>query len=338
MRGNSMSDLTAERVLPIPPVISINFPAVAGFWRRFFAFFIDSMILGIVGQLIGLILSNPLYELGPYAKPFGLLFILPYFGILNSKLGHGQTLGKKILGIAVRNENNQPISLWRSLFRIALLQLPVFLNGFPFPKFGSFDLSIISSVFVFGFGGAILYTMVFNRGARQGLHDLILSTYVVNLKSEPKDKFPCSAKIHWIISGIWFGIVIISVGVISFINLSRISSIPFDSMTQANSSLANYPEVLTTGINDKTTTMNGVIKKRTLVVSLWVKGKYNEKESIINLPKYAEVVFSNFNDIDIYDGLTIYIINGFNLGIASVSINHNMSDNIENWRALINTQ
>ena len=73
-----------QNQLTNPPEKTFTLPPISGFWRRFFAWAVDTIILGAVGQLIGLLFSSYLYNLGPYGRPIGLLFIIPYFGILNS--------------------------------------------------------------------------------------------------------------------------------------------------------------------------------------------------------------------------------------------------------------
>src|SRR6187455_1232356 len=85
-----------------------TFPPIAGFWRRFFAWCIDLLLLGVIGQVIAVAFSSFLFSIGPYGRPIGLLFLIPYFGIMNSRIGGGQTVGKRWMQIAVRNRENDP--------------------------------------------------------------------------------------------------------------------------------------------------------------------------------------------------------------------------------------
>jgi|CXWL01.1.fsa_nt_gi uncharacterized RDD family membrane protein YckC len=71
--------------------------------------------MGICGQILGWSLSSFWFQIGPYGRIVGLLFILPYFGLMNSGVGKGQTIGKRLLKIAVRDGENKPIRLGRSL-------------------------------------------------------------------------------------------------------------------------------------------------------------------------------------------------------------------------------
>ncbi|MFN0277042.1 MAG: RDD family protein [Pyrinomonadaceae bacterium] len=74
---------------------------IASFWRRLAALIIDSLLLGIVGQIIGWTFSSFWFGIGPYGRFVGFIFIFFYFGLMNSKLGGGQTIGKRVLDMAV---------------------------------------------------------------------------------------------------------------------------------------------------------------------------------------------------------------------------------------------
>jgi uncharacterized RDD family membrane protein YckC len=100
----------------------------AGWWRRAGALIIDNFILSIpivVGWVIVLVGS----EAGGAVVAFGVLlivlgFLLPffYFPYLHSR-EHGQTLGKRGTGIAVRSEDGGRLSGGRALARYVILYL-----------------------------------------------------------------------------------------------------------------------------------------------------------------------------------------------------------------------
>ncbi len=66
----------------------------AGFWRRFAAAFLDGLILGVIGFIVGVILGSD-----NAANVAGLLLGIAYYTYLEGSTG--QTLGKKALGIRV---------------------------------------------------------------------------------------------------------------------------------------------------------------------------------------------------------------------------------------------
>ncbi len=152
---------------------------ISGFWRRLAAFFLDGLLLGLVGLVPGLIWFNSLVRLGGWGRLIGFFVAIVYFGVLNSAIGRGQTVGKRIMQIQVIDRSGHCISLGRSFLRYAVLGAPFFLNQLIVPP--SALISPIGSLvnfIMFGFGGATIYLYVFNRRTRQGLHDLIAGTFV----------------------------------------------------------------------------------------------------------------------------------------------------------------
>lgn len=57
---------------------------IPGFWRRIFALFIDTLILGAVGFVLGLLFENILVQIGSFGRLIGFSIALLYFGIMNS--------------------------------------------------------------------------------------------------------------------------------------------------------------------------------------------------------------------------------------------------------------
>src|SRR5690348_14117245 len=76
-------------------------PPIAGFWRRLAAFVVDALILGVPAMLLGFAMFDWAASLGQAGRLIGFVVALLYFGLLNSRLGGGQTLGKRLLGIRV---------------------------------------------------------------------------------------------------------------------------------------------------------------------------------------------------------------------------------------------
>jgi uncharacterized RDD family membrane protein YckC len=156
---------------------------IAKFWPRVGAIVIDLIMIGAVGYALGLVLFDPLARLGAYARIIGFIIAISYFGILNSRIGNGQTLAKRWLGLRVVDEHGVCLSLPRSLLRYSVLGLPFFLNYLPLDfRVTPVIVSSLISVVLFGGMLGIFYLYVFNRRTRQSLHDLVVSSYVVNVK------------------------------------------------------------------------------------------------------------------------------------------------------------
>ena len=128
-----------------------TFPPIAGFWRRFFAWLVDMLILGVTGQILGLIFSTFLFSLGPYGRPIELLFVVPYFGIMNSKIGGGQTIGKRLFKLSVRNQNNETIGLGRSIVRNPNLIHPRVIESMVYSNFSKQNYYMASIPYRFWF-------------------------------------------------------------------------------------------------------------------------------------------------------------------------------------------
>ena len=153
---------------------------IAGFWRRLGAFVIDVIVLGIAGMILGSLLFDTFARMGAYARLIGFAVALAYFGVMNSRIGGGQTLGKRWLGVRVVDAHDQLLSLPRALLRYTVLGIPFFANGLPVdPQMAmATTLGYLLALVVFGGILVIAYLYVFNRRTRQSLHDLVVGSYV----------------------------------------------------------------------------------------------------------------------------------------------------------------
>ncbi len=98
-------------------------------------------------------------------EDFGLTFgwVGIYF-ILSLALFNGHTAGKKLLGLKVVRLNNKPIGIWYS-----------------FERFGGYAAGLAT--------GLLGFFQVFWDPNRQGIHDKIATTVVVDLREKKKRKF-----------------------------------------------------------------------------------------------------------------------------------------------------
>jgi uncharacterized RDD family membrane protein YckC len=179
----------------------------AGFWRRLGAFLIDSLVLGVPALLAGLAMFRWAADLGQAGRLIGFVVALLYFGLLNSRLGGGHTIGQRLLGIRVIDRDGQPLSPERSMVRFLVIAIPYFLNGLWFDfdintaTFPDYLLAALLIFVVFGGFAAIGYLFVFNRRTRQSLHDLVVGSFVVK---DPPSVIPLSfsvAHVHLVVVG-----------------------------------------------------------------------------------------------------------------------------------------
>lgn len=156
---------------------------ISGFWRRIIAFVVDGIILTTfakgLSSLFGSIFAQR--DVSGLLVGFGV-FIL-YFGVLNSFIGDGQTMGKRLLQIRVVNVRGRTISFTRAVLRAGILGSFFLLAAIPSLVVYE-NMMLISSLVAMIIGTGIIYFYVFNRTTRQSLHDLISGSFVVDEDAE----------------------------------------------------------------------------------------------------------------------------------------------------------
>ena len=161
-----------------------SFP-VCGTWRRVGAFVLDFLILMVFGFGIIDALQGYYGDLALYDRWIGLFALISYFGIWNSRIGNGQSPGKRILKIQVVDAKGQTISLGRSLGRSFILLSPFFVGHIIFPYQTGLQLynSLMTMVVLTLSPGLILFYF-FNERTRQSLHDFAMHSFVVRKNFE----------------------------------------------------------------------------------------------------------------------------------------------------------
>jgi uncharacterized RDD family membrane protein YckC len=129
----------------------------AGFWIRVLAQLIDAALLALVGGVLTELSFHPRALDFADSGPSALLSLL-YFSLFWSKVGGGQTVGMRFLSLRVVGTDGQLIGVGAALIR--WLGLVV-----------SFSVLFLGVIWV-----------AFDP-QKQGWHDKIASTYVVNVRS-----------------------------------------------------------------------------------------------------------------------------------------------------------
>ena len=177
---------------------------IGSVWRRILAFAVDGAVLNISGRIVGIAFFAELSRSGPWARIFGFCIALAYFGALESRAGGGQTIGKRLLKLKVVDQGGRSLSWGRAAARYSVFAVPYFL--LVGPKFSVETRSVIAGllliIVIFGFGFSTLYLLAFNRRTGQGLHDLLVGSYVVNSTFPgPLEVGPMRLAHWWAISG-----------------------------------------------------------------------------------------------------------------------------------------
>ena len=173
---------------------------ICSFWGRLLALGVDLGLLFMVGSLLGMLFADRLAQLGVWGRLVGFALVVFYFGLLNSRMGKGQTWGKRLLRVRVVGAKGELISLGRSLLRAVILGAIFLLDSSM--AGGNWVVHGIVLALWLGF----IYWYVFNRGPRQSLHDLVVGTYVVRDEAAGPISLGRPGKLHFIGFGILIAI------------------------------------------------------------------------------------------------------------------------------------
>lgn len=311
--------------------VAPTFPPIANFWRRIFAYLLDYLIIGIAGLIISLPFSFLLFKIGPYGRLVGLLIILPYFGIMNSKLCNGQTLGKRMLKIAVRNGSNRNISLQLSFLRTAILLIPtIFSISFGIKLIDGFFSTLSSGVSL-----ALPLLYIFNKKARQSLHDMVVGTYVVHLVDKRTYGYPKTEKKFWILPAaslvlaalLTFGAKTITASI--FPQMNTVQNIyEHNSLPQE--------DFFSIGFSERTMYHGDGVQTKTLLIDCWYKGKITNDIANELSPAIAYAVIQDKQiDLDQYDYLGINIYSKYDIGISNAHFNISKSLPVDEWKNIV---
>jgi uncharacterized RDD family membrane protein YckC len=291
------------------------------------------MILGCFGFFVGLFLFEFFASLGAWGRLVGLAVTLPYFGILDSSVGGGQTLGKRIMKIEVIDGTGAHIPLARSIFRYLFLGIPILLNGAPI-QFGTATilLGALIGFLVFGMGGSDLYLFAFNRRTRQSLHDLATGTFVVTRDGSGQAVTRPFWRPHLAILGSWC-LVILSFG--AFVPLTARHG-PFPKLLSLQERLMASGMVLSSSVFVGTnySYVNGV-KTETAYLqanAIWKNRPRDYREAANEV---ASIALKNYPDIGREGVLVVTITYGYDIGISRAWISKSYQHSPREWTSLL---
>jgi uncharacterized RDD family membrane protein YckC len=304
--------------------------AVGALWRRAVAAIADGIIVGIAGNIVAFPFFQTFSRLGTWGHLVGFCLALPYFAILNSKIGDGQTLGKRWMHLQVVDANGNTISFERSILRYAVLAVAYYLNGLPLPVTRTpWIVSSLISFLVAVLGGATLYLILFNRHTRQGVHDLAAGSYVADADVIGPLKIRPIWRMHWVILGGLFILVFVAGKIFE----DRVSKwAPFPQMLEDVRLVENMKDVQQAGVQDLNWRGSGTARsERIFVVNVFWTGRQSDDEEFAN--DVAKQIIQNDPKAEGYDVLRITIIHGYNLGIAQAQRSNAFERTPAEWKA-----
>ena len=321
---------------PPPLPITRKTAGISGFWRRLFAFVIDGIILGVPAFILGLFLFDQFARLGGYGRVIGFVVAFLYFGLMNSMLAGGQTLGKRLVRIRVVDSKDSLITVARSSARYLFLGLPYFLNGVPIPPkllFG--PIGLLLSFVIFGIGLSMVYLFVFNRRTRQSLHDLVLGTFVVKTERVADASKPKIWPGHYVV----VAFILIASICVPFLSRSLLATAPFKELLPLQSSLMNLADVRYASVfagKSFFSDSKGTRWVSTVSVAIQVNKRIDDYDAFAN--RIAKAVFENYPEATQRDQLILNIIYGYDIGIAQSSFSRGYNFSPTEWQQRIQSQ
>jgi uncharacterized RDD family membrane protein YckC len=304
---------------------------ISKFWTRIWALLIDFIVLGVIGFILGMLLQDFFVSIGKYGLIFGLTITVLYQTILNSKIGNGQTIGKRILNIQVLDTEGNLIGIDKSFLRSLTLCFPYFIANMPIPGLPELGiLNIIKTAILSAIVLGVIVIYIFNKQTRQTLHDLISGTYVATIyRYEEHLKLNKITKQPFYILG---GLITLLIGVSIYV--SNIFLPQLQNAIDIHTKIAKIDGVLNAGVSDNTSNNNGNIT-HSLQLNLSVQDLPNdeiEKNKIVK--ETIQTVLKNVTK-DEYDFIKVTLTRGFDIGIASQKTTTSISQSTNDWRELM---
>jgi uncharacterized RDD family membrane protein YckC len=297
----------------------------AGFWGRLLALGLDYIFLAIPLFAFSYIFYDFVMTLGNIGRVIGLMIGIPYFGILNSGYGNGQTLGKRILKIRVLNMNGQPIPVLRSIFRSSFFLIPLSLNGLDF-KVSDMKPILMVPLGIVVFGGiiSVSYYFILNIWNRRCLHDYLFDSIVV--KEFDHFSMPRQAP-----KGLHFGLSAILIGIaISFVyfNTRPVSKEFLKNAQTIQESVMSFKEIRYANPSFVNSDFNG---QKSTSVNIVVYPLTSKEDIEKILPAIYHKVKTDAPFVAKYDSLGFIIITGYDLIFARFSAKKNVFKAISDW-------
>jgi uncharacterized RDD family membrane protein YckC len=326
--GTNVPELTVG-----PPPSSIVLPpssVIGGFWKRLLAFLVDSLLLGIVGTIIGAVFFNTLVAMGPWVRLVGFCIALCYFGSFDSSEGNGRTIGKRILRLKVVNAQGGMLSPAQAVLRFVVFGVPFFLNGLSLPISRTpWVVSTFINIVVLGGGATNLYLLIFNRPMRQGLHDLSVRSYVVTTESEGSIVAELFWKTHWAI----IAALVVSLGVGESLIGPRLLNKVRISQLMADATMVERIDGVQSAEITSMSSFGNNASGKFLSINIHCTGEPGDEERVAD--QVAKLILQNDHNIQNYLRLRIAIIRGYDLGISSRWASRTFNYSPDEWRARI---
>jgi hypothetical protein len=232
--------------------------------------------------------------------------------------------------IRVVDENGKALTFSRSAARYVVLAVPYFLNQLTLPVTRTpWLVTAVTSVLVFGLGGATIYLVLFNRRTRQGVHDLAVGSYVVSASNSGPVKVQAIWKPHWVILSTLLVTLLVGGGILGN-KLTKWG--PFPELLEDARLVETVDGVQSAGVQDLISRSWGSAdSKKTLVVSIRWSGKAANETAFAD--EIAKLLVRQDPKVQDHDALRIVLIRGYDLGLAHAQVTHSYEHTPTAWNA-----
>jgi uncharacterized RDD family membrane protein YckC len=303
----------------LPAAEPPTFPSryIAGFWRRLFAFLIDAFLVSIPCLLLGYGFHGFFSGSSRWAAAMGLVITLPYFAILGSSIGRGQTVGQRLTGIEVVDAQGNHLPLGKSLLRYSILLVSLaFANAF-LPAYMAWPLGMALV--------ATIYLYLFNTRTRESLHDLAAGSFVVETLRTGGLEGRRLWLGHWAILG--------ALGIVGIVSMALIMhTAPMTEETAVERALLDSGEFQEVGVMVRThypgheTDLQLTVKCKSKPMDYGKAAK-----EIVTIAEGADPEASQQGLI------SVNFKEGFNVGFVSYSLTKRLSHTPQQWREMART-
>src|SRR5271156_2763930 len=333
---------------PFLPRADVDY--ICGFWRRVVALLVDLTVLFLLlafpaSQWLSYFSSHPTAALS-----LGFVVTFPHFIILNSRIGNGQTLGKKMAKIRVADLQGNAISLQGSTLRFCVLAMPFFFEQVEFPcSAGLCAAATFVTWLLTACRFATAYLYIFNTRTRQSLHDLVAQTYIIDAElwplqhAKPTVTNPdpvagwfgsqvVTREQIWTIHFIIVGAILLTLGLGGMFASNKVEEMgPFPDLLAVQSAILQSGKVRTAGVTIKHDWTNGRTSNSIVVTVTPSNAQTDDKaqaQEIAAIALNASVKASEM------DWLDIVILHTVNFGLLHYSYNRPFSHSPAEWRKL----
>lgn len=312
-----------------PPALPAQPLTFAGFWRRFAALLVDSLLLGLLGQLLAWKFAAHFMVMDGWERLIGLAIVLAYGGVFDSHLGGGQSPGKRLLGIRVVALDGSLLGVPKAMLRKLVFWAPFFLNGaITDPDLVLSVVGVLAAVIIFGGFFSLAYLSVFNRPTRRVIHDLVAGTCVVRAREGVAPEVGRLKSVHrWILGGLLVLIAIVPMAVQKLLPaglLEGVADLQQAMLERPGISEAGVMVGFTTGTKRETVTY---VSANLKVVD---RGEWTDEhaESLARfiIERYPEALEKDFISITFYRGYDLVIASGWESYSSSLRVDDLRSD------------